>query len=75
MQDPPLRVGDLVELVEGTLLPVGWPVRPRACGRVVLTDDDAVWITVSFGRYSRPVLLHRRALRPIPPGAPAPRTG
>jgi hypothetical protein len=66
MPDDPLRVGDVVELVEGTRLPAGWPAKPRGCGRVVMIDDEAVWITVSFGRFSRPVLLHWRALRRAP---------
>lgn len=70
IEELPLREGEIVETLPGAPLPVHYYLPPRARGRVVVVDDEAMpgycqWVTVLFSRSGRPVRLHRRWIRRI----------
>ena len=68
MHERPLRVGDRVELLPGALVPRGSGLQPGDRGRVVVNNNEpeaerTPEVTVLFGRYRRPIRMHRRWLR------------
>ena len=61
-----LRERDLVELLPDTPLPFGYRVPAGTRGRVLILDDEPdSWVTVQFGRYSRPICVPKRQVRRV----------
>ena len=66
--EPPLREGDIVELLHGAPVPAHQALRPGAQGRIIVADaptdyDPSEEVTVLFESHGRAVRLHRRWLR------------